>query len=229
MEPIAETLEALTRLSQHDQVDLVEDLRQTAAQVVQAVPDCVAISIAHFDQDLTFTLVATSDEFRVLDAAQYLEGGPCEAAAIEGEEIHLDDVLDEDRWQLFALASAITGVRSSLSMPLRRGDTVYGSVNFYASTEQAFIGRERDLAVMFGAHVQEAVANADLSMASLGRAREAVDTLDENDRVNEAIGMLAERHGMTTDEARASLLDAAHRAGVTAMALAQLVLRQRLT
>jgi GAF domain-containing protein len=164
-----------------------------------------------------------------LDAAQYLEGGPCEAAAIEGEEIHLDDVLDEDRWQLFALASAITGVRSSLSMPLRRGDTVYGSVNFYASTEQAFIGRERDLAVMFGAQVQEAVANADLSMASLGRAREAVDTLDENDRVNEAIGMLAERHGMTTDEARASLLDAAHRAGVTAMALAQLVLRQRLT
>jgi GAF domain-containing protein len=229
VEPIAESLEALTRLSQHDQVDLVEDLRRTAAQVVEAVPDCVAISISHFDQDLTFTLVATSDEFRVLDAAQYLDGGPCEAAAIEGAEIHLDAVLDEDRWQLFALASAITGVRSSLSMPMRRGDTVYGSVNFYASTEHAFIGHERDLAVMFGAQVQEAVANADLSMASLGRAREAVDTLDGNDRVNEAIGMLAERHGMTTDEAHASLLDAANRAGVTDMALAQLVLRQRLT
>jgi GAF domain-containing protein len=225
VEPIAESLEALTRLS-HDEVDLVENLRQTAAQVGQAVPECVAISISHFDRDLTFTLVVTSDEFRVLDAAQYLEGGPCEAAAIEGDEVHLPDVLDEDRWQLFALASAIHGVRSSLSLPLRRADTVYGSVNFYGSTEHAFIGREHDLAVMFGAQVEEAVANADLSMASLGRAREAVDTLDENERINEAIGILAERHRMTIDEARASLVDAAHRAGITAIALAELVRRQ---
>jgi GAF domain-containing protein len=175
VEPIAESLEALTRLS-HDAEDLAENLRQTASRVVQAVPECVAISISHFEGDLTFTLVTTSDELRVVDAAQYLDSGPRESAAIDGDEIDIGDVPDEDRWQLFALASAITGVRSSLSLPLLRGDTVYGSVNFYASTDHAFIARERDLAVMFGAQVEAAVANADLSMSSPARARQAVDT-----------------------------------------------------
>ena len=228
MELIPESLEALTRLSATEG-NLIEDLRRAAAQVVDIVPECVALSIAHFEADVTFTLVATSDEFRILDAAQYLAGGPCEAAAAEGDVVEVRDVLNEDRWQLFALAGAITGVRSSLSLPLRRGETVYGSVNFYASTDNAFRGRERDLALMFGAAVEEAVANADLSMSSVGRAQQAVLTLDERDEVNDAVGVLAERHGMTVDEAHTSLLDAAERAGVSPNALAQLVLRQRVT
>lgn len=228
MELIPESLEALIRLSGAEG-DLVDNLREAAARVVEAVPECVALSIAHFDADLTFTLVATSDEFRILDAAQYLEGGPCEAAALDGDEVEVGDVMNEDRWQLFALAGAITGVRSSLSLPLRRGDSVYGSVNFYGSTDNAFRGRERDLALLFGAAVEEAVANADLSMSSVGRAREAVRTLDERNQVNEAVGVLAARHGMTIDEAHRSLLDAAERAGVSPLALSQLILRQRIT
>jgi GAF domain-containing protein len=229
VEPIPESLEVLTRLSSTGEVDLVDNLQQAAGWVVRAVPECVALSISHFDEDLTFTLTATSDELRLLDAAQYLDGGPCEVAAIDGDEVDVGDVLDEDRWQLFASASAVHGVRSSLSLPLRRDDTVYGSVNFYASTEYAFMGRERDLAVMFGASVQEAVANADLSMASLGRARQAVTTLDERDRINTAAGVLAARHGMTVTQAHESLVDCASRAGVPVVALADLVLRQGVT
>jgi GAF domain-containing protein len=209
--------------------DLIANLRRAAAEVVDAVPECVALSISHFEADVTFTLVATSDEFRILDAAQYLAGGPCEAAATDGIEVEVGDVLNEDRWQLFALAGAITGVRSSLSLPLRRGESLYGSVNFYASTDDAFRGRERDLALMFGAAVEEAVANADLSMSSIGRARESVRALDEREQVNEAVGVLAERHGMAIEEANLSLLDAAERAGVSPLALARLVLRQRVT
>jgi GAF domain-containing protein len=226
VEPIPESLEVLRRLSSTGEVDLVENLKQAAGWVVRAVPECVALSISHFADDLTFTLTATSGELRLLDAAQYLDGGPCEVAATDGDEVDVGDVLDEDRWQLFASASAVHGVRSSLSLPLRREDAIYGSVNLYASTEYAFMGRERDLAVMFGASVQEAVANADLSMASVGRARQAVTTLDERERINTAAGVLAARHGTTFAEAHQSLVDAAQRAGVPAAALANLVRRQ---
>jgi GAF domain-containing protein len=229
VEPIPESLEVLRRLSSTGEVDLVDNLKRAAGWVVKAVPECVALSIAHFDEDLTFTLTATSDEVRLLDAAQYLDGGPCEVAAIDGDEVDVGDVLDEDRWQLFASASAVQGVRSSLSLPLRRDDTLYGSVNFYASTEYAFMGRERDLAVMFGASVQEAVANADLSMASLGRARRAVATLEERDRIHTAAGVMAVRHSMTVTQAHESLVDCATRAGVPVIALADLVLRQGVT
>jgi hypothetical protein len=138
----------------------------------------------------------------------------------------VSDVLDEDRWQLFALASASKGVRSSLSLPLRHSGAVYGSINFYAGTEYAFVGRERDLAVMFGAVVQEAVANADLSMSSIDRARQAPKTLHDLERINMAVGLLTEQMHVPTRDAYARLVDAARRAGVSALALAELVLRE---
>jgi GAF domain-containing protein len=147
--------------------------------VVQAVPECVAISISHFEGDLTLTLVTTSDELRVLNAAQYLDSGPRESAAIDGDEIDIGDVPDEDRWQLSLWLVPLQVSAVPCRLPLLRGDTVYGSVNFYASTDHAFIARERDLAVMFGAQVEAAVANADLSMSSPARARQGQGVRDQ--------------------------------------------------
>jgi hypothetical protein len=96
-------------LSVGDDVGLVQRLTEAAARVVHLMPKCVALSIAVFDDDLTFRRMATSDQIRIVDAAQYVEGGPCELSALNGEDVAVDDILDEDRWQLFALASAATG------------------------------------------------------------------------------------------------------------------------
>jgi len=229
MEPIPESLEVLTRLSATAEVDLVAELKDAAARVVEAVPDCVGLSIAWFDEGLTFSLLTTSDALKVIDAAQYLEGGPCEVAALDEEDVDLGDILDEQRWQLFGTAAAAAGVRSSLSLPLRHGGTVYGSINFYGSTTDTFSGSQGQLARKFGAAVEEAVANADLSMASVGRARGAVETLDARDTVNKAIGALAVRENISVEEARGRIQDAADRAGVSLAAVADLVLTQRRT
>jgi GAF domain-containing protein len=229
MEPIPESLEALTKLSVGGDVGLVQRLSEAAARVVHLVPECVALSIALFDDDLTFTLLATSDRMRIVDAAQYLDGGPCELSARSSADVAVDDILDEDRWQLFALATAATGVRSSLSLPLRDGAAVVGSINFYARTDYAFIGRQRTLAQMFGATVEEAVANADLSMGSLERARQAVQTLEDRDTITTAVGVHAARHALTVSEAYDNLHDAAERAGVPLIELARLVLKQRVS
>lgn len=229
MEPIAESLEALTRLSDTTDQNLIESLRSTAERVAKAIPDCVGMSICHFDADITFTLLTTAERLRILDAAQYLDGGPCQVAALDGEEVWVDDLLDEDQWQLLALASAAHGVKSSLSLPLRYAGKLYGSANFYAGTAHGFQGREQDLARMFGAAVEEAVANADLSMSSLGRAKRAGEALDAHDNIQQAVGVLAVREAVSVDEAQRRLDDAANRAGVSAAALAELVLRGRVS
>jgi GAF domain-containing protein len=229
MEPIPESLEALKKLSVTGDLGLVQRLTEAAARVVRLVPECVALSIALFDDDVTFTLLATSDRMRIVDAAQYVDGGPCELSALDGADVAVDDILDEDRWQLFALATAATGVRSSLSLPLRAGAVVIGSINFYAGTDYAFIGRERALAARFGATVEEAVANADLSMASMERARQSVQTLQDRDTIYTAVGAHAARHSLTIDAAYDSLRAAAERADVPLIELAQLVLKQRVS
>jgi GAF domain-containing protein len=228
VELIPESLEALTMWSVVSEHDLLSKLEQTADRVVALVPECVGMSVAYFDDDVTFTLLATSEQLRILDGAQYLDGGPCQVAALSGDELDVDDLLDEDGWQLFAMASSAQGVRSSLSLPLRSNHRIDGSVNFYGHTARAFTGRERALAVMFGAAVEEAMTNADLTMASVGRARDSVTRLHDHDKVNEAIGIMASRERLPLGVAEDRLYDAASRAGITPLALAELIVRTKL-
>jgi GAF domain-containing protein len=226
VELIPESLQALSMLSATSDRDLVADLQQAADRVAAVVPECLGVSISHFDDDVTFTLLATADRLRILDAAQYLDGGPCEVAARDGRDVVVGDALDEDQWQLLAVAGAVQGVKSSLSLPLRRNTTIFGSVNLYASTRYAFIGREGDLARLFGAAIQDAVANADLTMASVGRARRVVKTLEDNATIDRAVAVLAARARISVIEATYRLFDAANRAGVPPPALAELLLNR---
>jgi GAF domain-containing protein len=225
VEPIPETRELLDLLKVGPDSDRLETwLFNRAQQVAALIPDCVGVSIALFGQEaVTFTFVITSDRLRLIDAAQFLDGGPCQESA--NSDVALEtDVLSEQRWHLFALAEAATGVQSSLSLPLRADDSPSGSVNFYGSAPDTFTDRARELARLFGAAADDAVANADLSMTGLQRARLSAGQVKADARLDIAIGVLAERQGLPIEVARERLHDAAARAGLEVGALAQLLL-----
>jgi GAF domain-containing protein len=224
VEPVAESLDALRRLSETGDYDLVAGLRATAEDVVAVVPGCVGLSICMFEPDVTFTLVATPERVRILDAAQYLDGGPCEQAATTEDEVEVDDLLGERQWRLLAAAAAANGVHSSLSLPLRSGGHVHGSVNLYADSADAFEPEGvRRLAHMFGAVAADAVMNADLSMSSAARASDAGAQMDRQENVDIATGVLSQRDGVSVEEARRRLRDSADRAGVPVDELAELI------
>ena len=77
MEPIPETTEAVEEFGPFDDADLLQDLRARAGEVQAFVPDCVGLSLSSSEHDVTWTMVATSEEIAVLDAVQYLDDGPC--------------------------------------------------------------------------------------------------------------------------------------------------------
>jgi len=217
MQPIPESSEALSRLSERTGEDLVKQLKAATQHVLQAVPDCVAISFTHFQDNLTFTLVAPSEQLRLLVAGPAADHDPPESDGAESQ----------DPRQIFGLTHALDGVRSSLSLPLQRHGQIYGSLDLYAAGEYAFTGREDTLAMMFNAAVQEAVTNVDLYMSTLASALEAPQTLDELEVIDKAVGALMVRQEMSFQEAYRSLIAAADRAGVSPVDLAGLVLRQR--
>lgn len=226
MEPIPETRELLDFLWEGTDDERLEMWLVTRAQQVSALaPDCVGLSIALLGEaGYTFTFVATDDDVRLIDGAQYLDGGPCEDAV--HRDVLIDaDLLDERTWYLAALAAASTGVRSSLSLPIRSEDSVVGSVNFYGASAATFAGPARRLAMLFGAVAQEAVLNADLHMGGIERARQSTEQAVDEGAVHSASGVLAEREGLSPDEARRRLEDSAARAGLPVASLARLVLR----
>src|SRR3954447_15950930 len=108
-----------------------------ARRVRGVVPELVGLSLGVIEDGLTLTLVASVEQLAALDAVQYLDGGPCVAAVDRAEplDVNVGDLLDEQRWQLYARTSAAVGVASSLSLPVMDGDRVLGGVNLYASNE----------------------------------------------------------------------------------------------
>jgi GAF domain-containing protein len=231
MEPLPETVEALNELEPlTDERELLADLVRLARRAQAIVPDLVGVSIATLDEGITFTLVATAEEIAVLDAVQYAAGGPCVegAHAADPLELSADELLDEERWRLFAEATAAHTVRSTLTLPvLGAAGRVVGTVNLYGASRRAFGGHQQQLAEVFGAWAPGAVANADLSFTTRREARAAPERIRENTVIEVATGILAVELGLDVRAAGARLRDAAARAGVEAVRLAHEIVRAR--
>jgi GAF domain-containing protein len=233
MEPIPETNEAVNELepSGDDEDDLLEELLEKGHRVRELVPDCVGLSLASMSHRVTFTLVASDAEIAVLDAVQYLAGGPCVEAAGRPRVLefdHEDDVRgrfpSESRWQTFAEATAAHGVQSTLTLPIMNGEAVVGTVNLYARSRRAFSGLHEEIAEIFGAWAPGAVTNADLGFTTRQRAEEAPAQLRSAARISTAAGILSATRDVDEDAARAMLRDAARRAGVDEEQLAEVII-----
>ncbi len=229
MKPIPESAEALAELAATSGSDLREQLEHQASLVRRFVPDCVGLSLGLVEHEVTFTLVASRDEIAVLDAIQYMFGGPCVDAAHTDEALEFDGddpaVLDERGWHQFARATAAETIASTLSLPILDDGRVVGTVNLYAASAKAFVGFHDVLATIFGAWAPGAVTNADLSFSTREAAREAPQTLRDNATIDRAVGVLSAASGVTVEEAREALRGAARRAGVSEADLAETLMR----
>jgi GAF domain-containing protein len=217
VKPIPETQQALDELSKGGDTELEDTLLRMGRKAKRIVPECVGLSLALLHDGITLTLVASSDEIAVLDAVQYLDGGPCVQAAHEDQTLsaNADDLFSEDRWMMYAQASAAHGVASSLSLPLLHAGRVVGSVNLYASTPDAFEGHHRDLAEVLGSSAASVVVNADLSFATRLEAVEAPQRIVDQNDIDIAVGILAANQGVDVGTAQERLRQAAARAGIT--------------
>jgi GAF domain-containing protein len=198
-----------------------------ARRVRGVVPELVGLSLGVIEDGVTLTLVASTEQLAALDAVQYLDGGPCVAAVDRAEplDVNVGDLLDEDRWRLYARAGAAIGVASSLSLPIMDGDRVVGGVNLYASTEDAFTGLHEEVAQAVGSDPALAVANADLSFSTAKLAIEAPNRIREGGDINNALGIIAESQGVNISTARERLRNAAARAGITEAQAARAIKR----
>ena len=221
-----ETREALAEFVSLQGPDLDELLPDLGRRAQDIVPELVGLSLGLAHEGLTFTLVSSSGGAAVLDAAQYVDGGPC-VEVTEGRmdmaEVDLADPLDEGRWQLFSRVGAAAGVASSLSLPAYHDGVLVGGVNLYASTPEAFTGRHDALARALGAQAADAVTNADLSFSTRLDAAAAPQLLRDRVDIDTATGLIAARSGVELDAARGLLHQAAARAGVPVAMVARVL------
>jgi hypothetical protein len=190
---------------------LVDDmeglLRMIEGWAVRAVPDCVALSVTLLDEDLTFTLVDREATGTPPPDAEARDAGPGPPGAAHP--------LDELEWADMARARAFDGIASTVSLPVVEHGRAVLNIDLYASTAYAFRDRIDGLVEALGAWQAGAVTNADLGFETLRRAELAPERLREQRVVDVAVGLVAARMAVTTDEAALMLHEAAADAGVT--------------
>lgn len=225
MEPIPETVEALQELTRLGDESIARIVLRVSQAAEQIVPELVGLSVS-VNGNLTFTLTATNLPTAELDGVQYLDGGPCEDALHTGERhtYRHGDPVDEDRWRLFARATAAAGVASTLSLPILGDGVVVAGINMYASTPDAFDGHHEQLAEACGAWVDGAVTNADMGFTTRFQAAETPELLRIENLVNQAIGALIANRGISADEAHKKVQTSAQRAGISDAQMARAIL-----
>src|SRR4051812_15036344 len=83
LEPLPETHEALVSMGRGSERDLTAELVHQGELLEDVVPSLVGLSVALVREGLTFTLAATRERLKLLDAIQYAVGGPCVDAAVQ--------------------------------------------------------------------------------------------------------------------------------------------------
>jgi GAF domain-containing protein len=197
--------DALDRLGRLNLRDLsMESLLQAVADVAKSVmPGEPEASIFVRAQRQQVTVVTTGDLATRLDEVQYSEGeGPCLHAAASGQLTEIVDTRSETRWPEYARRAAEHGNLSSLSVPLLIDeDGVTGALNIYAREMDAFDEDSRAAATGFAPYAAVAIGNLHAYQSARDMAGNLHAALDSRATIDQAKGILMERHKLTAEQA----------------------------
>jgi hypothetical protein len=199
--------------------------------ITDIAPRLRGLTVTGLAEGRAFTWSATDDTSAVLDACQYLSGGPCVQSAVDGEVLSTfpPALGDHGSWGLFSAASTAAGVEATMSLPVSRGAVngrtrLIGTINLYAGSADAFSGR-RDELVDWSTRWPPIAALGSVSAALADRRDEAARPEPHRDpnAVDWAVATLAVRLGTDAATACDQLRIAACHAGLRESRAAQLL------
>jgi GAF domain-containing protein len=192
----------------------------------RAMPGSESVSITLVRGDHPFT--AAHDGQMALDAdeLQYeRDYGPCVDAGRSGQVFLIDDMRTEDRWPDYARHAAEQGVGSSLSVPLPFQSATLGALNNYSTRAHAFGDEDVELATMIAPWVAYAVNHASEAASAADETANMLAAMATRAGIEQAKGILMERHRLTPDQAFTLLTKASQRTGLKLRAVAEELVR----
>ena len=197
----AQALEQLGSLALREHS--METLLQRVVELTKVVmPDATEASISLLVNDKPTTAVFTGQLALDCDESQYGRGyGPCLHAASSGEVTEVPDTRTDTRWPDYMRKAADLGALSSLSVPLPISEGMAGALNIYNRQPNAFDDTSRSAAKKFVPYAGVAAANMQDYQDARNMADHLQKALDSRAVIDQAKGILMERHKMTADQA----------------------------
>jgi GAF domain-containing protein len=210
-------------LRQHSMESVLQAVAELSKRVLPGNPET---SIFIQDDRRRVTVASTGQLAVDLDEVQYAEHhGPCLHAASTGELTEIPDTRVEERWPDYVQRAAEHGNLSSLSVPLAIEADVSGALNIYARTAHAFDDDARAAATRFGSYAAVALGNMHDYLSSQAMSRNLELALDSRAVIDQAKGILIERHKLTADQAFQMLVEASSRSNTKLRDIADRLVR----
>lgn len=161
--------------------------------------DGAGVCLADADGRLEF--VAASDQHVVTIERQQVAvaEGPCHDAHRDGQVVTVADLERHDAWPCYRPVALAEGCRAVAGIPLVSGDTCIGALNLYRSEPTDWDARDLEIASVLALTATGYIVNA-RTVAQAAQATQLSDQLQHalQSRVviEQAKGILAERHGL---------------------------------
>ena len=211
MNNVNELHEALARVIVADR-ELSEVLTEITRIARRAMPGVEAASVTLIRGEKPFTVAYDGQMALDADELQYERGyGPCVDAGRAGQMFLVDDMRTEQRWPDYAQNVLACGVLSSLSVPLPFQGVTIGALNIYAGQPKVFDDGDIELAQEVAAWVAVAVGNAEAAARTNDDLLQLRTVMLSRALIEQAKGILMERHKITEDEAFTMLTRASQR------------------
>ena len=181
-------------------------LQRSVDQLAGSVPGADMASVTVLRGDTGETVASSSERVWAIDSDQYAAGdGPCLEAARTGKVVRVGIEEALERWPDFARCARAAGVGSYLSSPLFIDDEFAGSLNLYSEQPHGFTDFDVALLRLYMTAASAAIANARRYAKARTLAENLTRALDSRALIDQAIGVLMARRGLTAEQAFAAL------------------------
>ena len=198
---MTDSLSALNRIRFSGEL-LSETLEQVTAIAKAALVPEGETSITLVRAGKAWTAAFTGQLALDLDEGQYeADYGPCLDCAVSGATVHISDMTTEDRWPTYSPRAVELGCRSSLSLPLPLLQDVCGALNVYSAKPDAFDEGDLELAATMASYAATPLVNAIEYTQAVDLATQLREAMNSRATIEQAKGILMERHKLTADTA----------------------------
>jgi len=206
--------------------DLSDVLAEITTIARRGMPGSEATSITMIRNEIPFTAAHDGQLARDADELQYQRDyGPCVDAGRSGQLFLVTDMRTEQRWPDYARHAAGHGVRSSLSVPLPFQSTLIGALDNYATRPDAFGPDDVVLGEEVASWVAFAVNNAHTAARTGEELAQMRTAMVSRAAIEQAKGVLMERHEVNVDEAFTLLSHASQLSNIKLRHVAEQLLR----
>ncbi len=224
---VTTALEQLGRLSLRDlsMDDLLQSVSQLSSSVLPGQPET---SVTVLVRNKPHTVASSGEMANRLDERQYeLGDGPCLHTARSLEITEIPDTRIEQRWPDYVQRAVERGCLSSFSVPLAidQDTQITGAMNVYAREGNAFDQSSREAALAFGSYAEVAASNLHAYRSAQDTADNLRVALESRAVIDQAKGILMERHKLTADQAFQLLVEVSSRTNVKLRGIAEELVR----